>query len=91
MVWVKRLPRVMAPERNWRRQLLQADRNGIRTINGCFATLAALKRELSERKAPQLHARVDRGTRHCHRRRAMGAGSKIYRQTLLKAKGPCDG
>ena len=61
MVWVKRLPRVMEPGRNWRRQLLQAriemesDQS-----TAAFATLNALKRELSERDAsPQLRARVD--------------------------------
>ena len=62
MVWVKRLPRVMAPERNWRRQLLQARiemESGQSTA--AFATLAALKRELTERKAAlRLHARADR-------------------------------
>ena len=61
MVWVKRLPRVMEPSRNWRRQLLQAriemesDQS-----TAAFATLNALKRELSERDAsPQLRVRVD--------------------------------
>jgi len=84
MVWVKRLPRVMAPERNWRRQLLQARiemESGQSTA--AFATLAALKRELSERKAaPHLHARVDRV--HATLLQVDGQweqAAKIYRQT----------
>ena len=61
MVWVKRLPRAMEAGRNWRRQLLQAriemesDQS-----TAAFATLNALKREVSERDAsPQFRAQVD--------------------------------
>ena len=85
MVWVKRLPRVMAPERNWRRQLLQARiemESGQSTA--AFATLAGLKRELSGRNAaPQVHARVD-GV-HAALLEVGGQweqAAKIYRQTV---------